>query len=134
MYLNRMHNKSILLDLVYPPNLGKDIFLPAKGLGSSFMLLDVAGGLFDQADAQLVTGFVVVGPVDQAVLADDETFQARVLPGGFTHLERQVVTGPLPGGVANFTAKHIAGQALLVLAGGDCNGRNGVGMIDVPVR
>ena len=93
---------------------------------------DVARGAPSQLQGQLATSLVVVGPVDQTVLAHDQTFYFRVLARCFLHHQSPVKSGSLPSYPAYVVAVDFLCQSFPVLAGGD--GDHGVRMGVVHVR
>jgi hypothetical protein len=55
------------------------ILLPAESLLALVVCCDVLRCFFDQLERQLVAGFVIVVPVDEAVLAQNNASRIRML-------------------------------------------------------
>ncbi|HRE26215.1 MAG TPA: hypothetical protein PK954_06255, partial [Anaerolineales bacterium] len=75
---------------------GRDA-LSAESQRALVALGDVARGPLDQVERQRVAGPVVLGPVDQAMLAHHKALQLRVGHGRSPHHEAQIKAGSLPG-------------------------------------
>ena len=110
------------------------ILRAAEGLVSLVVLLDVAGGLLDQGQGQLVARLVVVGPVDEAVLPHDEALGIRVLLLGLLHEQAELETGPHPRNPDDLVAVDLAGQLLGALRRGDADGGIRMRVIDMLER
>jgi hypothetical protein len=69
------------------PFLQRPVFLAAERLGVAALglvfRLDVARRLFDEGQREFVAFLVVVGPIDEAVLAHDDRPSPRILPARF---------------------------------------------------
>ena len=94
----------------------------------------ISRGFFDQGQRQVVAFLVVVGPVDEAVLAHDDAFGLRVFAADFLSCEAEVETGAQPGGPDHFVAVDLLRQLRGVLRGGDGDRRVGVRVVDVLER
>ena len=101
------------------------IFWTTKGLITFVTLLDVTGSLFDESQGQLITGLIIVGPVDQAMLSHHQAFEVGILLQLFLHHKPKIKPGALPGDPAHLLLEDLLREALLVLAGG--NGDHGDG-------
>jgi len=93
------------------------------------MRRDVARRPLDQVERQLVTGFIVIGPVDQPMPAQDETFRPRVRAADLFQLQSQVEAGALPRRPHDLVAVDLARKLLGARRGG--NGDHGVSPLQV---
>ncbi len=91
----------------------------AEGALALVVLGEVARGFLDEIERELVALFVVVGPIDQAVLAHDDAFGLGIFAADFLELEAEVEAGALPGGPDHFVAVDFPGELGGILRRGD---------------
>ena len=83
------------------------------------------------AQRQLVARLVVVGPVDEAVLPQDDPVDAGVLLDGARERQAEVEARPLPGQPGHLVAVDLAHEPLAVLRGRQGDHRVRMGVVDV---
>ena len=95
----------------------------------------MAGGFFDQGQREFITCFIVVGPVDQSVAAEDDADDAGVGGDGLLPSRRpKSKAGALP-----IDPEHVVPINLMrvscspVAAGGNADNRVGMGVINMAV-
>ena len=96
--------------------------------------LDVLGRLRDQRQRQVVAGLVVLGPVDQPVLAEHDASRIGVRRDHVLQRQAEFEAGTLPWRPDDRVAVDLARQPLGVARRGDADHRVGVHVIDMRRR
>ena len=106
----------------------------AEGLVALVAFFDVAGGLVDELEGELVALLIVIGPVDQAVLTHDGTAGVGVVGAALFKGEAELEAGAHPGQPEQVVAEDLFHDLGSVGAGGDGDQGVRVGVIDELVR
>ena len=106
------------------------------GFATTFFLffLNVGGGFVDQLQREFVALATGIRPVDEAVLAHDESFSLRVLFAGFLHRQTEFKTGAHPRNVNDLVTIDRFRHLNAIRTSGNRDGGIRVGVIDVSVR
>ena len=102
------------------------VLLAAESLCPLVPALNIQGCLLDNIQAQLVTGLVVPGPVDQPVTTHHDAFHRRVGLCRLTHHQPQIKARTLPVHPAQLVTENLRRQRLPILRRG--NGDNRIRM------
>ena len=105
----------------------------AEGRAALVVRFQITGRLFDQRERQVVTGFVVISPVDQAVAAQDDADAARIGRDRLSKHQAQVEARSLPIDPDDRVAVNLAGKLPPIAAGSDGDDGVGVAVIDMPI-
>ena len=114
------------------------IFRPAKrrfvAAVRGIFLFDERRCLLNQIECGEVTVLVIIGPVDEAVLAHHDAVQLRVLARDVLHGEAKFESRPHPWHVTYFLAVNLFRQRLAARRRGDGDDGIGMGVVHVPGR
>ena len=114
------------------------IFRPAKrrlvAAVRGIFLFDEGGRLLNQIERGEVTVLVIIGPVDEAVLAHHDAAQLRVLARHVLHGQAKFESRPHPWHVTYFLAVNLFRQVLAARRRGNGDDGVGMGVVHVPGR
>ena len=85
-----------------------------KGLSSLIAFLNVATRAFDELKSQLVALLVVIGPVDETVLAHVDALGIGILLADLLEKKTEIKARALPGRVNDFVAKDLFRDCLRI--------------------
>ncbi len=113
----------------------RGVFLAAEGFLVAALfpvgLFNVCGSLFNEVEREIVAFLFVIGPVDQAVLAEHHALRIGMFPANRLQLQPQLEARAQPRRPHNVIAVHFLGNSLGVFRGTNRDGRIRVGVIHV---
>jgi len=107
---------------------------PAKGFLSLVLLRNGGRRPTDQIQRQLIALFIVLVPVDQAVLSHDGALGLGMVRAEFFELQSKIEARPLPVGPNHLISIDLLTNLFSLGAGRHRDGRVRVGMIHVTIR